>query len=241
MGRSSFAVVETEDIGDGTTIGEFSVVRAGVTIGDRVVIHAHVVLYAGTRIGDDVEIFPGSIVGKEPRSPGTLSRPIEHSETVSIGDGCVIGPHAVIYAGSTIGRRVLVGDHASIREGCSIGDNVVVGRHVTVNYDVSIGAGTKIMDHSWLAGSMEIGRDVFISGGVMTANDDSMGADPDRPLAGPSIADRARVGAGVILLPGRSLGPASVVAAGAVVVRDVEAGSTVRGVPARPAHDGSGS
>lgn len=47
------------------------------------------------------------------------------------------------------------------------------------------------------------------------------------------IEDDAWIGAGAILLPGTTIGAGSIVAAGAVVHRDVAPGSIVGGVPAR--------
>jgi acetyltransferase-like isoleucine patch superfamily enzyme len=48
------------------------------------------------------------------------------------------------------------------------------------------------------------------------------------------IRDNVFVGYGSILLPGITIGPNAIVAAGAVVVRDVPPGTVVGGVPARP-------
>ena len=47
------------------------------------------------------------------------------------------------------------------------------------------------------------------------------------------VQDRVWIGAGAIILPGVSIGAGANVAAGAVVTRDVPAGVTVAGVPAR--------
>ncbi|PSQ45015.1 acetyltransferase [Halobacteriales archaeon SW_7_68_16] len=52
------------------------------------------------------------------------------------------------------------------------------------------------------------------------------------------IGDRAMIGAGAIVLPGVEIGPDASVAANSLVTRDVPAGATVAGVPARPI-DGS--
>jgi acetyltransferase-like isoleucine patch superfamily enzyme len=228
-------VVETESIGQDVTIDDFVVIRIGVTIGDNVRIHPHVVIESHATIGSGSEIFPGTYIGKEPRGAGNLARDPTFERRITIGRECVIGPSATIYLDVEIGDNVLVGDGASIREHCRIGGRCVVGRHVTLNYDVTVGAGTKIMDHSWLAGSMRIGSNVFISGGVLTANDNQMGRrgyDPGE-VRGPDIEDEAVIGAGAVLLPGIVVGRGATVGAGAVVTHDVPSGALVVGIPAR--------
>jgi maltose O-acetyltransferase len=47
------------------------------------------------------------------------------------------------------------------------------------------------------------------------------------------IGDDAWIGAAAVVMPGVTIGKEAIVGAGAVVTRDVEAGATVVGVPAR--------
>jgi acetyltransferase-like isoleucine patch superfamily enzyme len=104
-----------------------------------------------------------------------------------------------------------------------------------VNYDTTIGDGSKVMDMTHLTGNMVIGKDVFVSVGVSTVNDNAIGRkgyDADR-IKGPTLHDGCAIGAGATLLPGVKIGAGATVAAGAVVSKDVAAETTVMGVPAR--------
>lgn len=229
------AVVETNALGPNVSIGAYAVVRAGVRIGEGAVIHPHVVIEPGAVIGNGVEIFPFAYVGKEPKGAGALARKPSFSPRVVIGNNCSVGPHTVIYYDVEIGENTLVGDGASIREKCRIGSRCVIGRQVTLNYCVEVGDGTKIMDHAWMAGNMRLGQNVFISGGVLTANDDEVGRHgyKDAEIIGPTIEDQSVVGVGAILLPRLVVGSGAVVGAGAVVTRDVAPSTVVMGIPAR--------
>lgn len=233
---SPFAVVETTDIGFNVTVKEFAVIRPGVRLGNNVIVHPHVVIETGVIIGDDVEIFPGAYIGKEPKSvQGVLARPISFEAKTVIGPKTSIGPGAVVYYDVEIGEASLIGDGASIRENSRIGSRSVIGRHVTVNYNCQVGDRTKVMDHSWLAGNMRIGNDVFISGGVLTTNDNMLGGKgySDERVQGPYIADGVMIGVAVAILPGVTIGKNAIIGAGAVVTRDVEPQTVVMGVPAR--------
>jgi acetyltransferase-like isoleucine patch superfamily enzyme len=232
---SELAVVLTDQIGENVQIWEFAVIRKGVTIGDNVIIHPHVTIQEGVTISDGVEIFPGAYLGKEPKSAGALARQPVFDRRVVIGRNSSIGPHTVIYYDVEIGEHTLIGDGASIREKCRIGSRSVIGRNVTLNYVVTVGDYTKIMDHSWMAGNMRVGNNVFISGGVLTTNDNTLGLEgyTEGKMNGPVIEDGAMIGVGALLLPGVIIGKGAIVGAGAVVTNDIAPDTLVMGTPAR--------
>lgn len=235
MPNSPLALVETDAIGANVTIHAFAVIRPGVIIGDNVVIHPHTVIERGVVLGDGVEVFPGAYIGKEPKGAGALARPLSFERHVLIGANSSIGPGAVIYYDVEIGANSLIGDAASIREQCRVGDRCVIGRHVTVNYAVTIGDRSKVMDHAWLAGNMRVGNDVFISGGVLTTNDNMMGRYGyiEGEMCGPTIEDEVLIGVGALILPGVTIGKGAVVGAGAVVTKNIDSSTLVMGLPAR--------
>jgi acetyltransferase-like isoleucine patch superfamily enzyme len=229
-------VVETDSIGEGVTIGEFSIVRPGAVLGDGVTILPHVIVDAEVEIGAGTEIQPGSCIGRRPRATGGVLHKPTYREQLRIGAGCAIGANAVIYYGVEIGADTLVGDSAGIREETTVGARCVIGRLAAVSYDVQIGDGTVVMSGAGLVAGSRIGKGVFIAANVITTNDNALGANGwrDGEAAGATIDDEARIGASATLLPGVRIGRGAVVAAGSVVTRDVEAATTVMGVPARP-------
>ena len=229
------AVIESDHIGENVVIREYAIIRRGAIIGDNVIIHPFVIIEEGVRIGNDVEVFPSAYIGKPPRGVGAMTRPMSFTARIEIGDGCVIGPNAVIYYDVEIGSHTLISDGASIREQSKIGSRCIIGRYVTVNYATLIGNNVKVQDHTWLAGNMEIGDRVFISGGVTTANDNLMGASGyvEEDIIGPTIENGVRIGAGAIILPKVKVGENALVGAGAVVTKDVPSGQTAKGIPAK--------
>jgi UDP-2-acetamido-3-amino-2,3-dideoxy-glucuronate N-acetyltransferase len=197
-------------------------------IGGGVMLHERVVVESGAEIHD------GAVVGKPRRVAAHSTSPArEGSETV-IAPGAAVLTGAVVFAGASIGTGAIVGDQANLREGSVVGPGSVVGRGTAIDNDVTIGARVRIQTNCYLTAYSEIGDDAFIGPGVVTTNDDTMARlDPGATLAGCEIGRAARVGGGVVICPGVSIGEEAFVAAGAVVTKAVEPRAIVMGVPAR--------
>jgi acetyltransferase-like isoleucine patch superfamily enzyme len=106
---------------------------------------------------------------------------------------------------------------------------------VSVHPGCRVGDGSRVLDHTHLASATTIGVDCFLSVHVATASDNALGRlpyDPER-IQGPVLGDRVAVGASATILPGVHIGDDVTVAAGSVVTKDVAAGCTVLGLPAR--------
>ena len=111
---------------------------------------------------------------------------------------------------------------------CDYGRNVRVGRNFFGN------RGLQLLD----AAPITFGDDVFVgpncvfatAGHPLESDLRRQGLEYARPI---SVGDDVWFGMGALVCPGVTIGSRSVVAAGAVVTRDVEDGCLVAGVPAR--------
>jgi len=227
-------ITKTAQIGKGCTIGHNVVILDDVQIGDNVYVGHNVIIHEGTKIGNGNFIDDGSILGRVPKSGASAQRkaplilpPLE------IGNDCIISTHAIVYAGTRIGNQVMVGDLASIRESNIIGDKVIVGRLVMIEPRTRIGNNTIIQTGTHITGDAIIEDEVFFGDEVSTSNDNRMGRGKGRVYKGPHIKRGARIGSNATLLPGVIIGEEAVVAAGAVVMRDVPDRRIVIGIPAR--------
>lgn len=103
--------------------------------------------------------------------------------------------------------------------------------------NISIGEGTIIGDHATLDGraSLTIGNHVDIASEVMVFNSHHDIDDPDfSPIEKPVlIGDYVFIGPRAVILPGVTLGKGAVIAAGAVVTKDVPEYMVAAGVPAK--------
>lgn len=106
--------------------------------------------------------------------------------------------------------------------------------------EISIGTGAAIAAGCWFEGNgrIEIGRDCLIGPEVLIlTSTHALGADGE--IARKSEARDVRIGDGcwlgarVMIMPGLNIGAGAIVAAGAVVTRDCDAGGFYAGVPAR--------
>jgi acetyltransferase-like isoleucine patch superfamily enzyme len=164
------------------------------------------------------DLAPGLLLGKD----------------VEIGDGVLIGGHAVIHSGVRIGPGARIGDHAQVRDGAVIGAGSTVGSYVSVDPGVVIGERVSIQTRCYITGGTRIEDDVFVGPGVTLTNDNTMDRHrPEFEFEGPLLRRACRVGGGSTICPGIEIGEEAFIAAGAVVCADVPARTVVMGVPAR--------
>jgi UDP-2-acetamido-3-amino-2,3-dideoxy-glucuronate N-acetyltransferase len=145
-----------------------------------------------------------------------------------------IHPTAEIAASAAIGEGTEVWHWAQIREGAVIGRNCRIGKDVYIDVDVLVGNDCKIQNFAALYRGVRIGDRVFIGPHACFTNDRYPRAvSPDWKVVSTEVADNASIGANSTILCGLEIGRSAMVAAGAVVTRDVPRHALVAGVPAK--------
>ena len=158
----------------------------------------------------------------------------------NVGEGCDLGPNAVIrdsrigdgcrIQGSVIEEaeiadNVNVGPYSHLRPGARLGRGVHIGNYVEIK-TATLGPDTKVGHFSYL-GDAEIGARVNIGAGTVTCNYD--GESKHKTV----IGDDAFIGSDSMLVAPVTVGSRAMTGAGSVVTRDVPDGAKVFGVPAR--------
>ena len=117
---------------------------------------------------------------------------------------------------------------AVIRDKVTIGDRAIIMMGAVVNIGAVVGAGTMIDMNAVVGARALVGENCHIGAGAVLAGV------LEPPSAEPVvIEDEVLVGANAVVLEGCRVGQGSVVAAGAVVVSNIESGVVVAGQPAR--------
>lgn len=126
--------------------------------------------------------------------------------------------------------------------GCVVGDDTKIGSFVEIQKGASVGARCKISSHTFICEGVHIEDEVFVGHGVMFTNDrfpraanadGSLQTEADWKLETTLVKRGASIGTHATITPGVTVGQGSLVAAGAVVTRDVPDYAIVAGVPAR--------
>ena len=140
--------------------------------------------------------------------------PLADVQSDQIGEGTQIWQFSIVLPGAKIGRNCNINAH------CFVENDVIIGDNVTIKCGVYVWDGLRIADG------------VFIGPNVTFTNDRYPRSKVRRTHLITRLGQGASVGAGAVILPGISVGENAMIAAGAVVTKDVPGGVLVKGNPA---------
>jgi acetyltransferase-like isoleucine patch superfamily enzyme len=192
-------------------------IHPSVKIGDFCLIHANVVVEKDCIIEDYTTLgYPS---------------PLSDGSPLVIRQGSLIRSYSLFYEGSEFGPRLVTGHRVSVRERTVAGENLQIGtlsdfqghcrlgNFVRTHTNVLINQGSVVNDYCWL-----------FPCAVLT-NDPHPPSDGFR--VGCKVEEYAVISASACILPGVVIGAGSLVAAGALVTKDVRPGRIAGGVPAK--------
>ena len=138
-------------IGEGVSIGAYTVIGAGVDIGAGTSIGAHCTIDGPTRIGRDNRIHGHAAMGGDPQDKKFAG---ERTELV-IGDGNVIREFVTISRGTGNGGGIT-----------RVGDRNWLLAYTHIAHDCQVGNDCVFSNNATLAGHVEVGDQVILSGFV---------------------------------------------------------------------------
>jgi UDP-2-acetamido-3-amino-2,3-dideoxy-glucuronate N-acetyltransferase len=151
-------------------------------------------------------------------------------------DDIFIHPTAVVDEGAEIGAGTKVWHFSHISSGAHIGTNVSIGQNVYVAPTAVIGDGVKIQNNVSVYDGVVVEEFAFLGPSCVFTNirtPRSQFPRKDR-YEKTRVRRGATIGANATILCGTTLGSYCLVAAGAVVTKDVADFTVVMGNPARP-------
>ena len=156
--------------------------------------------------------------------------------TVRIAPGADIDPTATIGDGSSVWHL------AQVRDNAKLGTNCIIGRGAYIGSGAVLGDNCKVQNYALVYEPAKLGNGVFIGPAVVLTNDHfprainpdgSLKSASDWDAVGVTIGDGASIGARAVCVAPVKIGAWALVAAGAVVTKDVPDFALVVGNPAR--------
>lgn len=201
-------------------------------------IHKSVKIYGESSVGEGTTIMENVTLGYPEHTILTeILKKGMHIENEKF-KGTTIGKNSFIRANTTIFSNVITGNNfktghnAMIRENTTIGSNVLIGTNVIIDGNVSIGNNVSIQGNVYIPTNVLIEDYVFVGPCAVLANDKYPVREKYMP-DGPVLRKGSSIGANATLIPGVEIGEGAMVAAGALVTKDVPPWKIAIGCPAK--------
>ena len=158
-------------------------------------------------------------------------------ESVKVGKGTKISETAVIEENCVIGKNCFIGHYVVMRPNTKIGNNTMIGHLTVFEGDCVVGNHCLIHAQCHITKGAVIDDQVFIAPGFVGCNDNDMLHErrhiKEFKPNGYHICRAARIGAGVLVLPGVTIHENAVIGVGAIVTKNVAPYTVVFGSPSR--------
>ena len=163
-------------LGDGTTVGAFSVIGRDVTVGPGCEIGPHAVVEGPTVMGARCRVFPFACIGMAPQDlkyRGEKTRLEVGSRNVfresctinrgTVGGGGVttIGDDNLFMAGAHVAHDSIIGNGTIFANAATLAGHVTVGDHSTIGAFSGVHQYCRIGEHAFIGGYSVITQDAL--------------------------------------------------------------------------------
>lgn len=148
-----------------------------------------------------------------------------------IRQSSLIRSYSLFYESSEFGKELVTGHRVTVRENTSAGDNFQIGTLCDIQGHCRIGNNVRTHSNVFISQKSIIADFCWLFPYVVLTNDPHPPS--DGYIAGCKLEEYAALAAASCILPGVVIGAGSLVAAGALVTKDVLPGHFVGGVPAK--------
>lgn len=146
-----------------------------------------------------------------------------------------VHPSSYVDEGVTVGKGTKIWHFSHIQKGAVIGENCSLGQNVNIGNNVHIGNGVRIQNNVSVYEGVELEDNVFCGPSCVFTNVGTPRAHfPVHGVyTGTVIREGASLGANCTVICGHDVGRSALIAAGAVVTKNVKDYALMAGVPAR--------
>ncbi len=176
-------------LGEGVTVGPYSIVHQDVELGDGGHVMSHVVLDGRTKIGPNCRIYPFASIGSHPQDMKYHGEP----SNLVIGANNIFREHVTVNPGTegggmitAIGNNCLFMMSSHVAHDCQVGNHVIMANNATLAGHVTVEDYAIIGGLSAVHQFCRIGRHAMVGG--------MSGVENDVIPYGSVMGDRARLG-----------------------------------------------
>lgn len=162
------------ELGEGVSVGAYSVIGPNVKIGNRCQIHSHVVLKGPTTIGENNRIFQFASIGEDCQDKKFSGEDTE----LKIGDNNIFRECVTVHRGTVqdngitiVGSDNLFMAYAHVAHDCVIGNGGIFANTCTLAGHVHVGDQVILGGMTGVHQFCHIGAHSFVGGGAIILKD----------------------------------------------------------------------
>lgn len=150
-------------IGEGSKIGPFCNVEAGVVLGSDCVLDSHVTIKGGTTAGNNNLFYQGSVIGGDPQDTKFHGEPT----FLTIGNNNTFREYVTVNRATGEGNSTVIGNNCFIMTYTHMGHNVILQDNVTITNSSNLAGHVTVEEWAYIGGMVGVHQFVRIGKACM--------------------------------------------------------------------------